>query len=294
MAGKVFESAGFSPGAVDWHRIIDSMNVSFGILRFVPASDGAPSDILLLYANACYQQHLEGRGYDLNTLATVGYVGSGSHLDAQMTHNIQEALNQHVQVHDKLYVTSMDVWIDYYITPMDVPNCYYIVIIDIDSEQRHLARVERLGLADALTGVGNRNALQLALGRLRTQDNPLGVLVADLNGLKQVNDTRGHAAGDRAIAEVAHTLQDSFTDWDIYRFGGDEFVVLAPRVGKQAFESAAEAFAATYASGDEARLSVGYAWGGSSREVDRIMHTADDGMYAAKRAYYRTHDRRHV
>jgi X-X-X-Leu-X-X-Gly heptad repeat protein len=158
-------------------------------------------------------------GYDLNELMTQGYVGSGSHLDAQMSHDIEEALHQRVRMHDKLYVTSMRRWIDSYITPMNLPGCYYVIIIDIDREQKHLAEVERLRLIDALTDVGNRNALQVALNRLRTQDIPLGVLAADLNNLKRINDEQGHAAGDQAIAETAALLKESFTDWDISKSG---------------------------------------------------------------------------
>lgn len=284
---------GIDLDAVDWRRIVNEMNVSFGILRFTPATEYTPSDIFLLYANEYYQKHLRLLGYDLDMLKNAGYVGSGSHLDAQMSHDIEEALHQRVQMHDKLYVTSMKRWIDYYITPMSLPGCYYIVIIDIDREQKRLAEVERLGLIDALTNVGNRNALQVALNRLRTQDIPLGVLAADLNNLKYINDEQGHAAGDRAIAETAALLKNSFTDWDIYRFGGDEFVVLAPRVDETAFSAVVRAFCAAYAAGGNARVSVGYAWGGTSRKVDDIMRTADDAMYVEKRRYYQTHDRRH-
>lgn len=286
-------SEGFVPDDIDWRRIVDEMNVSFGILRFEPAAGDKPSDIFLLYANDTYKRHLEGAGYDLEVLENEGYVGSGSKLDAQMAHNIREALERHVQVHDKLYVTSMKLWIDYYITPMDHPNWYYIVIINIDDEQRHLKKVERLGLVDALTEVENRNALQVALRELRGGDRALGAVAADLNGLKRINDEEGHAAGDAAIAGVARLLKESFPEWDIYRYGGDEFVVLAVGVERRAFEDVAGAFVARFGMGDSARLSAGCAWGPSSAEVDAIMRRADDAMYAAKRAYYTTHDRRH-
>lgn len=283
----------FSLDQVDWHRIVDEMNVGFGMFRYEPATAAEPSDIFLLYANHTYTGHLEKAGFDLETLRTVGYVHSGNVLDLQMRHDIVDAIQQRIQVRGKLYVTSMHVWIDYYITPLPQKDCYYIVIIDIDEEQRYLAELERLGLMDALTDVGNRNALQIACNKLRETAVSLGILVADLNGLKQVNDSRGHAAGDRAIVEAARLLTETFPDWDVYRFGGDEFVMLAVGVSETAFKQATDAFVAECCSGDEPIMSAGVAWGASSAQLDRIGHEADDGMYLMKRAYYQTHDRRH-
>lgn len=98
--------------------------------------------------------------------------------------------------------------------------------------QRLLAEVRDLALLDDLTGLLNRRGF-LTLGghqlRLATrQRQPVWLLFADLDGMKRINDAYGHAAGDRALAEAAEVLRDTFRDSDtIGRVGGDEFAVLA-------------------------------------------------------------------
>lgn len=277
---------------IDWQRIVNVMNVPFGIFRYVPPQYGNPSDIELLYANEIYVQLLHKLGYDPSRLRHIGYARDGSYLDIQMIHSVKRALRDRVKTKGKLLVTSMGIWVKYYITPIDLPNCYSVALVDIDEEQHHLMEAERLGSIDTLTGVKNRNALEAARESLGSQDVCLGVLVADLNGLKQINDTEGHKAGDEAIAGAAQLLKSGMPSWDIYRYGGDEFVVLAPGTGERDFAHACERFAKSLSLDGELTLSVGYAWGESSRCINDILHAADDAMYEEKRAYYTTHDRR--
>lgn len=292
MADEPKIAGAIDPGSIDWQRIVEEMNVSFGILRYLPATETASDDIFLLYANRAYERHLRKSGYDPQVLMERGYVGSGNYLDPQMSHSIIEALSRRVQVHDKLHVTSMNLWVDYFITPMDIENWYYVVLIDVDREQRYLEKVERLGLTDALTGVGNRNALQAASARLRNADVSLGFVAVDLNGLKNVNDREGHAAGDRVIVETAHALEDAFPRCGVYRYGGDELVVLAEGVDRAGFEQLVARFYEEWGAGTEARASVGWSWSASSGDFDALARSADAAMYERKRAYYKTHDRR--
>ena len=86
---------------------------------------------------------------------------------------------------------------------------------------------------DALTGLGNLRNLQSELAQmLETQKrygHPFGVLLMDIDGLKRVNDSLGHQAGDRLLMQVAMALQRSIRSVDVAaRLGGDEFCVLAP------------------------------------------------------------------
>jgi diguanylate cyclase (GGDEF)-like protein/PAS domain S-box-containing protein len=97
--------------------------------------------------------------------------------------------------------------------------------------ERHLAAIEALSLTDELTGLCNRRGFLEHARRqvkiLRRQRRPALLFFADLDGLKQINDTLGHEAGDAAIVAAADVLRQSFRDTDVIaRFGGDEFVVL--------------------------------------------------------------------
>lgn len=92
-------------------------------------------------------------------------------------------------------------------------------------------RVRQLALADALTGLGNRNLLDdrldHALKLAQRNRGFVGVMLLDLNGFKQINDTHGHQAGDTVLIEVAQRLKDSTRESDtVARLGGDEFVIV--------------------------------------------------------------------
>ncbi|HPD91734.1 MAG: GGDEF domain-containing protein [Rhodobacter sp.] len=89
------------------------------------------------------------------------------------------------------------------------------------------ARAEEQAVTDALTGLGNRRAMELALERFLHAGNGFGVLHLDLDYFKQVNDSLGHAAGDHVLIEVAQRLRGSVRGGDLVaRVGGDEFVIL--------------------------------------------------------------------
>jgi diguanylate cyclase (GGDEF)-like protein len=84
---------------------------------------------------------------------------------------------------------------------------------------------------DSLTGVRNKHAYSeneaVVNGRIQSGElQALGVVVCDINGLKHVNDTRGHAAGDQLIKDACAMICDYFKHGAVYRIGGDEFVVL--------------------------------------------------------------------
>ena len=88
--------------------------------------------------------------------------------------------------------------------------------------------IERQAYIDAMTQVRNRAALNLKIEELNAAASPrLTLFMIDLNNLKQVNDTLGHPAGDRLICALVHCLEQAFGKiGQIYRYGGDEFVIL--------------------------------------------------------------------
>ncbi len=98
---------------------------------------------------------------------------------------------------------------------------------------KKMARDEILRLIrhDQLTGLYNRYQLEKELGKLDSADNlPLSMIVADLNGLKLINDTHGHATGDEILKKTATVLKQACRGEDVVaRFGSDEFVILLPR-----------------------------------------------------------------
>lgn len=105
-----------------------------------------------------------------------------------------------------------------------------------DGATRQTRRLEELVRADPLTGVGNRRLLDERLAyELRRHERMrrrLALVVLDLNGFKEINDSLGHHAGDRLLQSVAAVLQDAVREQDtVARAGGDEFCVLLPESG---------------------------------------------------------------
>ncbi len=99
--------------------------------------------------------------------------------------------------------------------------------------KRSSAELDRLAHTDTLTGLHNRRYMEQELDRhvelYKRYHHPFAVLMLDLDSLKLVNDTFGHAAGDEALRHLATAMQANIRDTDIpCRYGGDEFIVLMP------------------------------------------------------------------
>jgi two-component system cell cycle response regulator len=149
-----------------------------------------------------------------------------------------------------------------------------------------------LSTTDALTGVGNRRRLEQQLATLRPE-RPLGVLIVDLDLFKQVNDREGHLVGDAVLAVVAARLR-AVCDVaaTVARWGGEEFVVLAPDADAHAVAGLGERLRAAVGESplavgglDTLRLTVSIgAASGQVRDFEALLQAADSGLYSAKAA----------
>jgi len=150
------------------------------------------------------------------------------------------------------------------------------------------ARVARSAETDSLTEVANRRAFDRVVGSMGASGDGrrVAVLLVDIDDFKRVNDTRGHAAGDSVLREVAGVLAAEVRDGDLVaRLGGDEFVVLLPGAGTSAAYLVADRMASMIGAleGGAATVSIGVASGATSG-VLTTLQAADSAMYVAKRA----------
>jgi diguanylate cyclase (GGDEF)-like protein/PAS domain S-box-containing protein len=170
-----------------------------------------------------------------------------------------------------------------------------VVSIGRDVTERRLAeeRARFLAAHDPLTGLLNRRSilegLERALRTARRTRTRLGLLYMDVDGFKAVNDAAGHAAGDELLVAVADRLRDGFRHSDMVgRIGGDEFVVLCPRLVSPAhLDALAERCRRLVetASAGAARVggvSIGTACSEPDDDADSLLRRADAAMYRDK------------
>lgn len=169
----------------------------------------------------------------------------------------------------------------------------------IDEKTRKLqeanARLRTLAQTDPLTGLANRRMfeeiLNKELKRAARTGHKVGIIVADIDGFKAVNDICGHQAGDQVLIHLAKILLKSVRESDtVARWGGDEFIALLPHAGREECAAVAERMQHDIAAaqknmvppgGPEIGLSAG--WASNSRaDADELIATADRMMYAQK------------
>ena len=114
-----------------------------------------------------------------------------------------------------------------------------LVFRDFSDKRREEKKIEFLSYHDQLTGLYNRRFYEEELRRLDTKRNlPLAIVMGDVNGLKLVNDSFGHPAGDELLMKVASVMQKGCRSDDILaRLGGDEFVMILPKTDSQGAEA---------------------------------------------------------
>lgn len=147
-------------------------------------------------------------------------------------------------------------------------------------------------VVDELTGLLNRAALQSRVAELTHQvqatHERVALLVADLDHFKPINDTAGHAAGDRVLVEAARRLDEAAAEAAVYRFGGEEFVVILTGAAEDTARELAErmraAVTATPIDGRAVTVSIGVAVSAPEDGFDyrRMFGEADAALYDAK------------
>lgn len=191
-------------------------------------------------------------------------------------------------------------WVSIVARPFKIGNepiRVYGMYHDISDRKRAEEELRALSLMDALTGLSNRRAFvnlsdQALKWAVRIRKDVLLIFI-DVDNLKQINDTHGHLAGDRALVDTARILRDTFREVDIVaRLGGDEFVALITADNEEAGKLVMDRLQARVDAHNETEkrpfvlgLSIGFthAQAEGARLLD-LMERADASLYERKRS----------
>lgn len=160
----------------------------------------------------------------------------------------------------------------------------FFVTNSLDRKKQQ-AYLEKLSYRDMLTGLYNRNRyIERLEAYKQVQDQQIGAIYIDLNGLKKVNDEQGHRAGDELIVRAAGTIAGIFAE-DAYRVGGDEFVVILLDVSREDFARKTEQLRRQMQE-NSVDASIGGVWQASTENLENLLRRADENMYREKKHYY--------
>ena len=160
----------------------------------------------------------------------------------------------------------------------------------IQELEQEVTRLQELARRDHLTGLFNRREFDERLSAQIRHETPFSVLMMDIDHFKEVNDTFGHAAGDAVLEGLARRLLGHVRTEDVpYRYGGEEFVLLAqvPRKDlKGVAKRLLQAMNGDYRAGNQSipiTVSIGGATWIPGKSVAALMRRADKALYRAKK-----------
>jgi len=168
-------------------------------------------------------------------------------------------------------------------------------VVALENARLH-GMVERQALVDGLTGLANRRAASDALhaeaARAERLGTPLSIVLADLDGFKDVNDVHGHAVGDAVLRAFAAVLRETLRESDLAgRWGGEEFLLLLPGADEEGAVQLAERVRIALAErsvpsapGLRVTASFGVAEYAGETNTEELVASADGALYRAKRA----------
>ena len=149
-----------------------------------------------------------------------------------------------------------------------------------------LKELRDMSYSDQLTGIGNRHALYEYIAVL-PHEQSIGIVYCDITGLKRVNDTLGHEAGDKLIVRACQCLKDVFGDFGLFRIGGDELLALCPKIEENELNKKVLALKEDIPEKD-VTMAVGAIWQKDGRiSIEKLLSESEKLMYQDKAAYYK-------
>lgn len=262
-----------------------------------PDSDPAEADNIISYELMCSWEGLIGESnailikndHDMETLAGKNPQWARNMRENGLTSLVLIPLRRDNTVIGYLYVANFDTTKVVEVKEMTELMGFFLTSEIMNYQLLH--KLDYISKRDALTGISNRRAMIERMRAITSSGSrtPYGVINIDLNGLKTVNDLEGHEAGDRLLVQAGEILQKVFYQEDLYRTGGDEFVVITTGIDRETFESKVQRLRRDVRKNSEVSFAIGHFWNDGSDDMTTAFRCADEMMYEDKKAYYEAH-----
>lgn len=162
---------------------------------------------------------------------------------------------------------------------------------DITDKVKMQKKLSKLSITDGLTGLFNHRhfyyTIKREMVRAKRYNKPLSLLLFDLDNFKQVNDTKGHAEGDKTLKKIGNVVKKNIRQHidEAFRYGGDEFTIILPEADQGRAFNAAERLRKSVEQQklDKVTLSIGIACYEPDMDPVTFVHKADESMYRAKK-----------
>lgn len=274
----------------NYQEIYEHMDEGIAFFHVVMNEKNEMEAAIIEDCNSHYLDVSEDYGLSRNKILHRSYFDISPDHDPRWDYYMYQAAVLRKHVHGGFRNRDFGSWMEFSGGPAMEENTCWMMFIDHTKFQDENERLMLERNMDQLTGVRNRNAYEDKLRDYRNSSVSLGVVIVDLNGLKEMNDLQGHQNGDQLIEETAFYLS-SFNDKELpYRIGGDEFVLFFEKISEEDLEKTAQKIR----NGSSVSLACGAAWREHASDIDQAIKKADEQMYEDKRKYYRNHKRNHV
>lgn len=159
-------------------------------------------------------------------------------------------------------------------------------IVSIIERQKTYDLLQTQSFMDSLTKLQNRNKYINDLKSFKqNKDSSIGIIYIDMNGLKKLNDSLGHQAGDSALIKIADILLSIFEQKYLYRIGGDEFVVIKPEIEEEDFNKKIKILQ-DFSEQGSPHIAIGSFWNKKQFDFLKQQKIAEIAMYKEKNEFY--------
>ncbi len=210
--------------------LIESLPDAFAYFEIVTDSDGQAVDCVCLGVNSSFEKMTGRSRKQLIGQKLYDIMPEADDIFANLIESLGQVVASGESSRFEFYSETFQCWFDI-ITYRFEPKRFAAIIRDITINKTEELRNRYLSCHDSLTGLYNRYFLEIEMQRLDTSRQlPISMIIADINGLKLINDTYGYNEGDKLIRNAAAVLKEICRKEDIItRWGGDEFIVLLPQ-----------------------------------------------------------------